>query len=367
MLNINDLSTKPDDYIIYSYQHIDILLFFHLIENVFEQSEKLDLYIKRIMERFTEKGWEGDGKINILWIPPFLDESEDHSYGSIVWHVKQNNDGISWLAVPKMLTSSRIVDQNKEIVIGNKIIKSSSIINIHKEIFIKQTKEVEEALDEFRNKTEIYSPLIKNAILIYAQNKLLSAFVDFLEEVYLQLLIHFIEANNFDQIKLSKINVRIDMKGMHIEDDSFQRDQALTLRMIMKNIWDNFKFLPFKEKLNEIVNSVDFHLNEQDKLAIRKHIYLRNCIQHHNSQVQNDISGSIGRNDIPLLDNNNEVVYIKEWGKIELSLYEVMALKKILADFCKNYETHILGRMTDRSFLHTSKKPIVRKIILGRE
>jgi hypothetical protein len=142
MLNINDLSTKPDDYIIYSYQHIAILLFFHLIENVFEQSEKLDLYIKRIMERFTEKGWEGDGKINILWIPPFLDESEDHSYGSIVWHVKQNNDGISWLAVPKMLTSSRIVDQNKEIVIGNKIIKSSSIINIHKEIFIKQTKKL---------------------------------------------------------------------------------------------------------------------------------------------------------------------------------------------------------------------------------
>ena len=304
-----------------------------------------------------------DGKINILWIPPFLDESEDPSYGSIVWHVKQKNNGISWLAVPKVLTSSRIVDQNKEVTIGKKIIKSSSIINIHKEIFLKQTNEVEVVLDELLNKSEIYSELIKNTTLIYAQNKLLSSFVDFIEEVYLQLLIHFIEANNFDNIKLSKINVRIDMKNMQIEDDRFQRDQSLTLRMIMKNIWDNFKFLPFKEKLNEILNSVDFNLSEQDKIAIRKHIYLRNCIQHHNSHVQNDISKNIGRNDIPILNNNNELIYIKEWGKIELSFSEVTILKETLAAFCDNYEKHILRRMTDRSFLHTFKKTIIRKII----
>lgn len=276
---------------------------------------------------------------------------------------KQKNDGISWLAVPKILTSSRIVDQNKEVTIGSKIIKSSSIINIHKEIFLKQTNEVELILDELLKESDIYSELIKNTTLIYVQNKLLSAFIDFIEEVYLQLLIHFIEHNNFDNIKLSKINARIDMKNMQIEDDKFQRDQSLTLRMMMKNIWDNFKFLPFKEKFNEIVNSVDFDLSEEDKIAIRKHIYLRNCIQHHNSHIQNDISKNIGRNDIPILNNNNKLIYIKEWGKIELSFYEVMALKETLAAFCNNYEKHILQRMTDRSFLHAVKGPIVKKII----
>ena len=88
MLNINDIYTKPDDYIIYSYQYIDCLIFLHLVENVFEQSEELHQYIRKIKDRFKDKGWDGDGQINILWIPPFLDESEDPSYGSIVWHVK---------------------------------------------------------------------------------------------------------------------------------------------------------------------------------------------------------------------------------------------------------------------------------------
>src|SRR3954467_4242977 len=56
-------------------------------------------YIAVVKERFTEAGWEGDGDIGILWLPPFAFPLalKVPSKGVGVWHTKQVEDGVSFL------------------------------------------------------------------------------------------------------------------------------------------------------------------------------------------------------------------------------------------------------------------------------
>jgi len=49
---------------------------------------------------FSDAGWEGDGEIKCIFLPPCFFGGEDGWCG-IIYHVKQNNNGTSWLAIPK--------------------------------------------------------------------------------------------------------------------------------------------------------------------------------------------------------------------------------------------------------------------------
>lgn len=86
-----------------SYECIDNL---HFTMNPAECLENAEEYISIVKQRFIQNGWEGDGEINLMWIPPFMltNRKQGSFYkGVVVWHVKQMNDGISWLLYPKNL------------------------------------------------------------------------------------------------------------------------------------------------------------------------------------------------------------------------------------------------------------------------
>jgi len=63
----------------------------------------IDSYLAIARRRFLDAGWRGDGSIGLMWVPPFaLPERSQigHPGGVIVWHVKQESDGTSWLLYP---------------------------------------------------------------------------------------------------------------------------------------------------------------------------------------------------------------------------------------------------------------------------
>ncbi|QCQ91175.1 hypothetical protein [Rhodococcus sp. SGAir0479] len=63
----------------------------------------VDGYLAIARQRFADAGWNGDGDIQLMWVPPFvLPERSQvmHSAGVILWHVKQESDGTSWLLYP---------------------------------------------------------------------------------------------------------------------------------------------------------------------------------------------------------------------------------------------------------------------------
>lgn len=75
----------------------------HFIMNPVDCITNADEYVVIAKERFLNAGWDGDGDIGLIWIPPFMLTNEETSWeteGLIIWHVKQQEDGISWLLHP---------------------------------------------------------------------------------------------------------------------------------------------------------------------------------------------------------------------------------------------------------------------------
>lgn len=83
-----------------SYEWIDNLNFTISPSDCLENAEE---YIVIAKEIFTEMGWYGDGEIQLIWIPPFMFDgirTQRFSNGIVIWHVKQEEDGISWILSP---------------------------------------------------------------------------------------------------------------------------------------------------------------------------------------------------------------------------------------------------------------------------
>lgn len=86
----------------YGYEYIDNRQFALTPEAVLGSSEKALPYIEEAKRLFREMDWPGDGEVELLWIPPFAFPyaSRVAPVGVAVWHVKQHEDGISYLLSP---------------------------------------------------------------------------------------------------------------------------------------------------------------------------------------------------------------------------------------------------------------------------
>lgn len=100
------------DFHVYSYHFFDDLAFFSDPGRLFGEFKTFPELMRKVGKRLRDAGWEGDGKIGLLWLPPFLDAGVEDTYGVCVWHVKQKNNGTSWLASPVPLPFGRLLGQN---------------------------------------------------------------------------------------------------------------------------------------------------------------------------------------------------------------------------------------------------------------
>lgn len=85
------------DFYAYGYEYIDNNQFALKPELVLGSEAKAAPYIDQAKSSFLEIGWAGDGDVELLWIPLAL---RVPSVGVAVWHVKQSEDGISYLLSP---------------------------------------------------------------------------------------------------------------------------------------------------------------------------------------------------------------------------------------------------------------------------
>ena len=82
------------------FEYIDNLNFALNAETYLEGNSSRDQYISKAKEIFRRIGWHGDGEIQLIWLPPFLFGSYGLTRGVVLWHVKQVEDGISWILSP---------------------------------------------------------------------------------------------------------------------------------------------------------------------------------------------------------------------------------------------------------------------------
>jgi hypothetical protein len=107
------------NFFVYQYQHLDDLtgiltpteVYRNLGDLIGEDIEVDDL-VKEVKKLLLKNGWEGDGEIGLIWLPPFVDVGIEDTFGIYIWHVKQKNNGISWLASPVELNFDRLMAYN---------------------------------------------------------------------------------------------------------------------------------------------------------------------------------------------------------------------------------------------------------------
>lgn len=89
-----------------AFEWIDNLLFLQPPERFL--GEKSAAYIAIAKERFLDCGWEGDGAVELLWLPSFTFRSREKipPTGVVLWHVKQIENGVSFLLSPVPLPFS---------------------------------------------------------------------------------------------------------------------------------------------------------------------------------------------------------------------------------------------------------------------
>lgn len=102
-----------DEYSVYSYQFLDDLSFTRPAIEVLGSFESFQELMRRMENRFRKAGWEGDGVISLVWLPPFVGAGMEDTHGLGLWHVKQSNNGISWIASPVTLPFARLLEQNE--------------------------------------------------------------------------------------------------------------------------------------------------------------------------------------------------------------------------------------------------------------
>jgi hypothetical protein len=99
---------KLNEFFKSAFEWIDNLNFAMNPSDCLENAEE---YIRVAKAIFTEMGWHGDGDVQLMWIPPFMLKgirTENFTRGIVIWHVKQNEDGISWILSPVKLFSYEI-------------------------------------------------------------------------------------------------------------------------------------------------------------------------------------------------------------------------------------------------------------------
>lgn len=101
-----------DDFYVYSYHHVDELAHMPRAEEVLGNVDGFAEAFERIKERLKVAGWEGDGEIRLMWIPPFVGAGVEDTWGVGVWFVKQSNNGTAWMASPVPLPFPRLLEQN---------------------------------------------------------------------------------------------------------------------------------------------------------------------------------------------------------------------------------------------------------------
>ncbi|HEY6096050.1 MAG TPA: hypothetical protein VIU93_13960 [Gallionellaceae bacterium] len=84
----------------YIYEWIDNLQF--LVSPSALLGERATSYVEAAKVVFGEMDWKGDGEIQVLWLPLFVfsDTKDISTEGVVIWHVKQIEDGISYLLSP---------------------------------------------------------------------------------------------------------------------------------------------------------------------------------------------------------------------------------------------------------------------------
>jgi len=337
------------------YQFLDDLTFIRTPKDVFEESSKaeLDEFLAALRHELTEAGWEGDGKIGVIWLPPFVDIGTEDTWGTYVWHVKQSNNGMSWLAADTSLDFRRLREQNegwfREDCVPTGIMFTACTI-LQRRVLAQLTA-LSRRLKALPSRPKEIMTEIRDQLANTAQGQLVSELNYFLDDCYLQVLQEVLDYGNTSKLKLSKFKTSLNPttyipdEGESISRGDAESGQWFTTKGLITDIWNSYKFEPFKQKTEMLFKACEYSIPSETQRMITKHVLLRNCIQHHEGGVTADALRVAGVHDFTLLGSRGSKVKLGSGAKISFSVHELFAFAKDLDKLATTFDSHTRQRI----------------------
>jgi hypothetical protein len=163
----------------------------------------------------------------------------------------------------------------------------------------------------------IHSGTVEQGVLELCQNKMVAAWSDLLGDLFSCFVdMHFSGIRKFRELK--KRTVRLDF--------SLESDLNQQIRVALAA---DFAFQRYAERLKIIdglLNPDCKHLAELT--TIKKHVFIRNAVQHHAGKVYGDMLRELGCSRLTLLDGNADIRELDVDDFILLSVPELDTLKR---------------------------------------
>ena len=352
------ISTSVEHYYVYSYEHLDDLTFIRPPEAVDEDAEfrqalcHLQADIKALL---SCHGWEGDGDLGIMWLPPFVDVGVEDTWGTYVWVVKQYNNGTSFIASPFELPFNRLHRQNRDHMVWDGMVPEG-ILRVSREGLAEQLDEIVPALEQ--DLVAIAALPVGSTVAthlfwsapkgIWSQHSLA-----YLDDCYLRILIEVISDGNKSGLKLRKSRANLN-PGNYLPDDfEGDVDGFFTLNGVISDMWATYKFEPFTLKLDMLLKPVGFAAEDSIVFELRKHVAMRNAVQHHEGWVSTQLLRDLGRSSIPVATATG-AGQLEARTRIVFTVEEIRAFDRTLRRFAADLDEHVEARVASRAY---SKPP----------
>ena len=190
--------------------------------------------------------------------------------------------------------------------------------------------------------------MLKNMMLSHIQNDVIAIFSDFIDEVYFELA----HAVFFGK----KANVKLTARDIKLNLEKINDSQWLTIHEVVNGVWNSFKFLPFKQRLNEILRAIDYKYDESEVKKFIIHNEIRNCFQHHMGVLVNEELQKMGLKKLKIRKDNNKFIEVEAWNKIELTIAEIKDIIISMEKFVNHYELNLKSKIKIRN-MFVKKQP----------
>lgn len=344
-------------YYVYEYTFLDDLSFVRTPQEyaasrfaIDIDPEKLDTWVAAVRERFFAAGWEGDGTIGLIWLPPFVDIGIEDTWGNYIWHVKQRNNGISFLLSPCPLDFQRIREQNEDWPRG----QPRSIVDAAVEVLrTTATKIADELATKLASTSAIKDAVvvgrIRHDLLAHSQGMLIRTLHEFLDDCYLKLLIEAMNGNR-SKLKLRKSRVQLTPDRYLPEEADEDETHWFTVQGVVSDMWHAYKYEPYKSKLEMLFRGVDYELDEKLGAFLAKHITLRNCLQHRDGYLDLESLDQLGVKKITMRGQKGDTT-LRKGDDIVFTVEEVSDLCAALLRLAADFNAHVWKRVVTREYV----------------
>lgn len=344
---------RKQSYYVYQYQHIDDLSFVLRPDQIDPMVElEPQAYIE---ELFRQHGWEGDGRVGILWFPPFVSVGEEDTWGSYVWFVKQSNNGTAFIASKYELPFPRLYAQNRDFAVRDGMYPEG-VARVSREA-------LEEALDTILPELEAdlaavstlpARSMVPNHLIERAQGRMVQTLMALLDDCYLRVLIEVIQDGNRSNLRLRKSRANLSPGEYLSEDMDGDVRGWFTLSGLISDLWASYKFEPYAAKLDMLLKPIALQPPADLMFELRKHVLMRNAIQHHEGWISEPLLTDLGRPDIPVLTATGPGA-LKKATAIVLPIEEIRAFDRAMRIFAALLDEHLEERVASK--LYSKRRP----------